>query len=320
MLQEIATGDGDLTRRLHYPRQDELGQLANWFNRFLDKLQPIIADVRNSVQEIRDTADKSSAIAGQTNDGMQKQCREVDQVATASNQMSATAHEVARSAAKAAEATRSAERATREGFDIVGRTTIAIECLASEMNTSMEKVEDLAGNSEKIGTILEVIRAIAEQTNLLALNAAIEAARAGEAGRGFAVVADEVRNLAKRTQHAVEEIRQVIERLQRGTDEVVESMRSTHHQAQSGVQQAGLAIASLQRISEGVAVIMDMNMQIASASEEQSTVAEEVNRNVAIIRDVTEGLSGQANEAAEVSQNLNLLANQQQILMAGFKA
>ncbi|MDU9415987.1 methyl-accepting chemotaxis protein [Pseudomonas sp. zfem005] len=319
MLKNIASGEGDLTRRLEYARQDELGELAGWFNRFLDKLQPVIADVKRSVQDARSTADQSAAIASQTSAGMQQQYREVDQVATASHEMSATAQDVARSAAQAAEAARGADHATREGLGVIGKTTSAIEQLASEMSAAMEEVQGLATSSEQIGSVLEVIRAIAEQTNLLALNAAIEAARAGEAGRGFAVVADEVRNLAKRTQDSVEEIRQVIEGLQHGTREVVGSMHSSHRQAQGSVEQVEHAVAALQRIGDAVAVITDMNLQIASAAEEQSAVAEEINRNVAAIRDVTESLSGQAQESAQVSQALNRLANHQQGLMDQFR-
>ena len=319
MLKNIASGEGDLTRRLEYAKQDELGELAGWFNRFLDKLQPIIADVKSSVQDARGTADQSSAIARQTSSGMQQQYREVDQVATAFQEMSATAQDVAHNAAQAADAARSADDATREGLGVIGQTTSAIELLANEMNVAMDEVRGLASSSQQIGSVLEVIRSIAEQTNLLALNAAIEAARAGEAGRGFAVVADEVRNLAKRTQDSVEEIRQVIEGLQNGTREVVSSMDSSHRQAQTSVQQVELAVSALQRISNAVGVITDMNLQIASAAEEQSSVAEEINRNVASIRDVTESISQQADESAQVSQSLNRLANHQQALMDQFR-
>ena len=319
MLKDIASGEGDLTRRLAYAKQDELGELTGWFNRFLDKLQPIISDVKNSVQDARSTADQSSAIANQTSAGMQQQYREVDQVATAFHEMSATAQDVARSAAQAAEAARGADQATREGLGVIDTTTLSIEHLASEMTTAMREVEGLASSSDKIGSVLEVIRSIAEQTNLLALNAAIEAARAGEAGRGFAVVADEVRNLAKRTQDSVEEIRQVIEGLQSGTREVVNSMHSSHRQAQGSVTQVEMAVAALQRIGEAVGVITDMNLQIASAAEEQSSVADEINRNISSIRDVTEAISSQAAESAQVSQALNSLANHQQKLMDQFR-
>jgi methyl-accepting chemotaxis protein len=319
MLQDIASGEGDLTRRLHYDKRDELGQLAGWFNRFLDKLQPIIAQVKTSVQDARNTADQSAAIASQTSTGMEQQYRQVDQVATASHEMSATAQDVARSAAQAAQAARDADQATRQGLTLIDQTTRSIDLLASDMTAAMSQVEGLAISSEKIGSVLEVIRAIAEQTNLLALNAAIEAARAGEAGRGFAVVADEVRNLARRTQESVEETRQVIEQLQSGTQEVVSAMNHSHRQAQGSVDQVGQAVSALRQIGEAVTVISDMNLQIASAAEEQSAVAEEINSNVAAIRDVTESLSGQAQESAQVSQSLNSLANQQQGLMDQFR-
>jgi methyl-accepting chemotaxis protein len=319
MLKNIASGEGDLTRRLQYAKQDELGELTSWFNRFLDKLQPIIADVKRSVQDARNTADQSSLIANQTSAGMQQQYREVDQLATAFQEMSATAQDVAHNAAQAAEAARTADQASTQGLSVIGQTTSAIELLASEMNVAMEEVEGLAVSSEKIGSVLEVIRAIAEQTNLLALNAAIEAARAGEAGRGFAVVADEVRNLAKRTQDSVEEIRLVIEGLQKGTKEVVSSMHSSHSQAQGSVTQVEQAVVALQHINQAVSVITDMNLQIASAAEEQSSVAEEINRNVASIRDVTESITGQASESAKISEGLNRLANHQQGLMDQFR-
>ncbi|AUG06925.1 chemotaxis protein [Pseudomonas sp. S09G 359] len=319
MLEDIASGEGDLTRRLAYDKRDELGQLAGWFNRFLDKLQPIIAEVKRSVQDARGTADQSAAIATETSAGMEQQYRQVDQVATASHEMSATAQDVARSAAQAAQAARDADRATRDGLTVIDRTTTNIGQLAADMSTAMAQVEGLAANSEKIGSVLEVIRGIAEQTNLLALNAAIEAARAGEAGRGFAVVADEVRNLARRTQESVEETRLVIEHLQSGTEEVVGSMGNSYRQAQGSVEQVGQAVTALRQIGEAVTVISDMNLQIASAAEEQSAVAEEINNNVATIRDVTESLSEQANESARVSQALNSLANQQQGLMDQFR-
>ncbi|MEX6933623.1 methyl-accepting chemotaxis protein [Pseudomonas aeruginosa] len=320
MLRDIASGEGDLTQRLPHTGRDELGELAGWFNRFLDKLQPIIRDVKVSVRDARSTADQSAAISSQTSAGMQQQFREIDQVATASHEMTATAQDVARSAAQAADAARGADQATRDGLALIDRTTQSIDSLAANLTSAMGQVEQLASSCEEIGSVLEVIRAIAEQTNLLALNAAIEAARAGDAGRGFAVVADEVRNLARRTQDSVEQIRGVIEGLQQGTRDVVDAMHGSHRQAQGSVEQVDEAVAALQRIGEAVTVINDMNLQIASAAEEQSSVAEEINRNVAAIRDVTESLSSQAEESAQVSQSLNRLANHQQGLMEQFKA
>ncbi|AZE96332.1 Methyl-accepting chemotaxis sensor/transducer protein [Pseudomonas orientalis] len=319
MLKDIASGDGDLTQRLAYSKKDELGELVNWFNRFLDKLQPTIAQIKQSITEARGTADQSSAIARQTSEGMQVQFREIDQVATASNEMSATAHDVANSASNAASAARGADQSAREGMLIIEQSTRDITSLAEEVSKAVGEVEALAVNSEQIGSVLEVIRSIAEQTNLLALNAAIEAARAGESGRGFAVVADEVRNLAKRTQDSVEEIRQVIERIQSGTRGVVATMHSSQQQAQSNAGQIHQAVQALGKISDAVTVISDMNLQIASAAEEQSAVAEEVNRNVSAIRTVTETLTGQATESAAISSQLNALASQQMKLMDQFR-
>ncbi|MBD0679925.1 chemotaxis protein [Pseudomonas sp. PSB11] len=318
MLKDIAVGEGDLTRRLVYTRQDELGELVGWFNCFLDKLQPVIAEVKRSVQEARNTADQSTIIANQTSSGMQQQFKEVDQVATASQQMTASAHEVARSAAHAADAAQGADLATLEGLEVINSTSAAIEHLSHEMSTAMEEIRDLTSRSDQISSVLDVIRAIAEQTNLLALNAAIEAARAGDAGRGFAVVADEVRNLARRTQSSVQEVRLVIEGLQQRTRDVVSSMHSSHGKAQSSAGHVALAVAALQRIGDSVSIITNMNLQIASAAEEQSVVVEEINRNVAAIRDVTESLSTQAQESAKISNTLNGLANHQQALMDQF--
>ena len=319
MLKDIASGDGDLTQRLAYTKKDELGELVSWFNRFLDKLQPTIAQIKQSITEARGTADQSSEIARQTSEGMQVQFREIDQVATASNEMSATAHDVANSASNAASAARGADQSAREGLAIIERSTRDITTLAEEVSKAVTEVEALAVNSEQIGSVLEVIRSIAEQTNLLALNAAIEAARAGESGRGFAVVADEVRNLARRTQDSVEEIRLVIERIQSATRGVVTTMHSSQSQAQSNAGQIQQAVQALGKISDAVTVISDMNLQIASAAEEQSAVAEEVNRNVSAIRTVTETLTGQATESAAISSQLNALANQQMKLMDQFR-
>ncbi|WP_371914139.1 methyl-accepting chemotaxis protein [Pseudomonas sp. NFACC37-1] len=250
---------------------------------------------------------------------MERQYRQIDQVATASQEMSATAHDVARSAALAAQAARDADQATRVGLEVIDRATAGIEQLAKEMGNSMGQVESLAVSSEKIGSVLEVIRSIAEQTNLLALNAAIEAARAGDAGRGFAVVADEVRSLARRTQESVEITRNVIVHLQQGTETVVSAMGHTQILANVSVEQVSQAVVSLRQIEDAVTVISDMNLQIASSAEEQTAVAEEVNRSVNSIRDLTSLLSDQAKDSARISHSLDSLANHQQNLMDQFR-
>nr|WP_264309427.1 methyl-accepting chemotaxis protein [Pseudomonas putida] len=319
MLEDIAEGEGDLTRRLSYSRLDELGRLAHAFNRFLDKLQPVIAQVQGSVQDARQTADQSAQIARLTSEGMQQQFGRIDQVATALHEMSAAASASANSAAQACEAAGYADQASKQGLEVIFQTTTAIDALAEDLNLAMQKLENLAKSSDQIGSVLEVICAIAGQTNLLALNAAIEAARAGEAGRGFAVVADEVRNLARRTQDSVEEIRQVIENLQSGTRDVSQAMHSSHDLAQHNVVQAQQAANALERIGEAVILITEMNLQIASAAEEQSSVAAEINRNVEAIRDVTESLSGQAQQSAQVSEQLNELADYQGGVMQQFR-
>jgi methyl-accepting chemotaxis protein len=319
LLKSIASGEGDLTQRLPKRQNDELGELSSGFNLFLDKLQPIVAQVKSSVLEARDTAHRSSNIAVSTSDGMQHQYREIDQVATASHEMSATAHDVAKSASQAAAAAQDAESAARAGLDVIHSTSGRIAHLASEMNEAMSQVENLSHSSEQIGSVLDVIKSIAEQTNLLALNAAIEAARAGDAGRGFAVVADEVRNLARRTQESVEQIREVIENLQSGTRVVVGAIGKSHSDVQDTAEQATVALSALTRISDAVRIINDMNLQIATAAEEQSCVAEEVNRNVANVRQVTESLASQADESAQISKSLNALASHQQSLMSQFK-
>ncbi|WP_419183366.1 methyl-accepting chemotaxis protein [Pseudomonas guariconensis] len=250
---------------------------------------------------------------------MAQQFREIEQLATASQEMSATAFEVATNAARAAEAALGAEKAVSSGLDVAAGASGAMNQLSREMDASKTLIVRLISNSDQIGSVLDVIRSIADQTNLLALNAAIEAARAGEAGRGFAVVADEVRNLARRTQDSVSEIRQVIETLQTGTKDVVATIESNHSTVQKSVTQVANATQALQTISEAVSIINDMNMQIASAAEEQSAVSEEINRNVTAIKNVTEALTEQADTAAKVGDGLHKTASLQHELMSQFK-
>ncbi|MEO4046250.1 methyl-accepting chemotaxis protein [Pseudomonas sp. CAU 1711] len=319
MLDDIAKGEGDLTARLQVDRIDELGQIAGGFNTFLNKLQNMIRDVVSSVQKVSDSSEHTADIAIRTNQGVQRQMAEIDQVATAVHEMTATAQDVARNATQAAEAASHADRSANDGKRIVEGTAKAISALADEIGRAVGVVQTLAKDSENINAILVAIRGIAEQTNLLALNAAIEAARAGEQGRGFAVVADEVRNLAQKTQQATEEIQSMIQQLQHGTREVVSVMEQSQARTDDSVRQAASAAEALENITQAVSVINDMNTQIASAAEEQSAVAEDINRNVTNIGQVAAEVAGGADEASGASAELTKLAEQQRRLINQFR-
>ena len=319
MLDDIAKGEGDLTVRLQVDRRDELGQIAQGFNAFLSKLQSMIGQVVVSVQKVSDSSEYTADIAIRTNQGIQKQLAEIEQVATAVHEMTATAQDVARNATQAAEAAQHADQAAHQGKQVVQETSAAITALASEIGHAVSVVQNLAKDSENINAILIAIRGIAEQTNLLALNAAIEAARAGEQGRGFAVVADEVRNLAQKTQEATGEIQTMIQQLQQGTREVVKVMEQSQGKTDDSVQRANQAASSLEAITQAVSVINDMNTQIASAAEEQSAVADDINHNVTTIGQVANEVAGGADEASQASAELTKLAEQQRRLINQFK-
>lgn len=319
MLDDIAQGDGDLTRRLRSDRVDEVGQIATRFNSFLSKLQIMISEVVASVQKVSDSSEHTADIAIRTNQGVHKQMSEIELVATAVHQMTATAQDVARNATQAAQAASHADGAASQGMQIVRNTSNSISVLASEIGRAVGVVQSLAADSENINAILTTIRGIAEQTNLLALNAAIEAARAGEQGRGFAVVADEVRNLAQKTQQATQEIQSMIQQLQSGTRQVVQVMEDSQGKTRESVGHAAEAAQALETITKAVSVINDMNTQIASAAEEQSAVAEDINRNVTNIGEVANEVAGGADESSRASAELTKLAEQQRRLINQFK-
>lgn len=319
MLDDIAQGEGDLTKRLTSDRADEVGQIATRFNTFLSKLQAMISQVVMSVQKVSDSSEHTADIAIRTNQGVHRQMSEIELVATAVHEMTATAQDVARNATQAAQAAHHADGAANQGMQIVQNTSDSISALASEIGRAVGVVQSLAADSENINAILTTIRGIAEQTNLLALNAAIEAARAGEQGRGFAVVADEVRNLAQKTQQATQEIQSMIQQLQSGTRQVVQVMEDSRNKTEESVGHAAEAAQALHTITKAVSVINDMNTQIASAAEEQSAVAEDINRNVTNIGQVANEVAGGATESSQASAELTKLAEQQRRLINQFR-
>ncbi|WP_421185123.1 methyl-accepting chemotaxis protein [Aeromonas hydrophila] len=318
-LKDIASGEGDLTQRIELRRDDEIGELAKWFNSFLNKLQSTISQVIDTVAGTRASAEQAASVAERTSAGMQAQYQEVDLVATAFEELSATALQVAGNANSAVAAANQADTAAQEGKYVVADTQEAMRKLMAVISDAKPVVEHLSDNSENINDILVVIQGIAEQTNLLALNAAIEAARAGEQGRGFAVVADEVRNLAGRTQNAIVEIQTLIGQLQSGTEAVVKAIMTGHSQADLTLTKVDLSVSVLEQIIHAVATIHQMNEQIARAAQEQSGVADEINRNVINIRDVSHTIRAEAASSAENGRELSALADKQQQLVGQFK-
>ena len=318
-LKDIASGEGDLTQRIDLHRDDEIGELAKWFNNFLDKLQSTISQVIDTVAGTRASASLAAQGAERTSAGMQSQYQEVDLVATAFEELSATALQVAGNASSAVSAANQADMAAQEGKSVVADTQQAMSRLMAVISDAKPVVERLAANSDNINDILIVIQGIAEQTNLLALNAAIEAARAGEQGRGFAVVADEVRNLAGRTQNAIVEIQTLITELQSGTEAVVKAIMTGHSQAGLTLGKVELSVSVLEQIIHAVATIHQMNEQIARAAQEQSGVADEINRNVSNIRDVSHTIRAEAATSADNGRELSQLADKQQQLVGQFR-
>ena len=303
-LDDIAAGEGDLTRRLPVTSHDELGELAGSFNRFVEKIHGLVRQIAGMTGDLKQLVEQMSAQAERSEQAMERQRHETDQVATAINEMSAAAHEVAQSAQRAAEAAQQTDHEGQAAKRVVDGSIERIHALVDEIRDSGSSLDSLQQDVQSIVSVLGVIRSIAEQTNLLALNAAIEAARAGEAGRGFAVVADEVRALASRTQQSTQEIQGMIDRLQQGTNAAVDAMRRSGEAGEGTSNQANQAGDSLDAIAQLIATINAMNAQIASAAEEQTAVAEEINRSVHQIAGAVDSVADEAQQGAQTARSL----------------
>jgi methyl-accepting chemotaxis protein len=284
-----------------------------------DNFHTVVTSVKDAIARLASAAEETSVITTQTTGGIKQQQTETAQVATAINQMSATVQEVARNAVEAASAAQQADQTFNEGKLVIDRVIGAIGDLSNEVEKASGVIKQLETESNNIGSVLDVIKSIAEQTNLLALNAAIEAARAGEQGRGFAVVADEVRTLAGRTQSSTQEIEEMISKLQAGTSNAVKVMDQGMSMTRVGVDQAALAGEALQTINTAVEHISVMNSQIASAAEEQSSVTEEINRSIISINQVADQTSSGAQQTAAASDDLAKLTEQLKGLVDHFK-
>ncbi|QQD53837.1 methyl-accepting chemotaxis protein [Pseudomonas fluorescens BBc6R8] len=311
--------EGDLSHDIQASRQDELGQLQRSIGQMTLNLRGLISGIGDSAQQIASAAEQLSAVTEQTRDGVDGQKQETEQVATAMNEMLATSQEVARHAEQASLAAAEADRQAGQGDQVVAEAITHIEHLAQEMARSSQAMQGLQQESRKIGSVLEVIKSVSEQTNLLALNAAIEAARAGEAGRGFAVVADEVRSLAQRTQQSAEEIEELISGLHRGTQQVADIMDNSRSLTDNSVQLTRRAGEALAGITRTVSVIQEMNPQIAAAAEEQTAVAEEINRSVLKVKDVSEQTWAASQDTAAASVELARLGADLQVWVGKFK-
>ncbi len=308
VMDQVRTKE-DLTLRAQISGRDEVSAMADNFNRLLEDFQGIIREVLGSTDRLSTASEELSSITDQTSAAMREQLQETDQVATAVEEMSATVQEVASNTTRTARATEEAEQSAARGKHVVDETTRGIAGLADEVKRASGVVEQLAQESAGIGKVLDVINGIAEQTNLLALNAAIEAARAGEQGRGFAVVADEVRTLAKRTQDATGEIEGMIGRLQGGAREAVTVMEAGRKRADQTVASAEAADSALDTINATVSTIHQMSQQIAAAAEEQGAVASEVARNVGVIKANADSTGESVHHIAAASEELSQLAH-----------
>ncbi|PAU66009.1 methyl-accepting chemotaxis protein [Pseudomonas sp. PIC25] len=317
VLDKVAAGD--MTVSFQARSRDELGELGQVFNGTVAKIHDLIERVGQTVAEVERQADRVEVVSGESNQAVSGQLGQIEQVATAMNQMSATAQEVARSAAAAVNSAQSVNQETVSGRALVESQVGSIQRLAGEIDQSVLVINQLASDSSAISQVLDVIKGIAEQTNLLALNAAIEAARAGEQGRGFAVVADEVRNLAKRTQQSTEEIEQMISKLQGGVGAAVKTMNTSHQMAEGTVSQSSQVQQALENILGAVGMIVDQNQQIAAAAEQQTAVAHDIDQNIVEISRAGERTAEGASQTEQASRQMSELVAQLKQLIGAFR-
>ncbi|NOH81101.1 methyl-accepting chemotaxis protein [Vibrio sp. RE86] len=309
-MEALSKGDGDLTQRIKVETKDEIGQLATHVNAFIGKLQQIVQDIARSSSDLDNQSRISTDVARQTSDGLAVQLNEMSQIATAVHEMSAAAEEVANNAQLTANSALGSTEHCEQGKQVIIRNQESITSLATQVENAAHIIRELEKNAQDINMILSTISDIAEQTNLLALNAAIEAARAGEQGRGFAVVADEVRVLSQRTHSSTNEIREMIESLQQNSVEAVNSMQRSQDLAQSSVDDASNATAALEQIAHSIQEISDMASHISNAASEQRTVTGEVSKNIQLANDVSDQMSVQADSSRQLSEELLSIAKQ----------